>query len=353
MSRDGNGNFSLTAGNPVITGTTVSSATHNTTMSDIANALTTSIASDGQTTPTANLKMGGFKLTGLAAATVAGDAVRFEQAAMAGANSDITSLAGLTSPITGIGAGSKIQPITCTQASGALTFGLNPTALDFRSATLTTGVPNTRPVPSALSIVAPSGATLGAVTTVSAEIILLAIDNAGTVELAVINLSGGNDLSETGMISTTAISASSTAANVAYSTTARTGVPYRVVGAITAVNTAGAWGNPTLVQGYGGNALAAMSGLGYGQTWQDVKASRALTTTYYNTTGRPITISVATTNSISGTTRNLNINSANIAIASGAATDHVWFTAVVPPGASYFVSMSAGTQAITNWSELR
>lgn len=85
MSRNGSGIYVLPAGQPVVTGTTISSTTHNTLMSDLANALTTSIASDGQTAMSANLPMGGNKLTGLAAATVAGDAVRYEQAAMAGA----------------------------------------------------------------------------------------------------------------------------------------------------------------------------------------------------------------------------------------------------------------------------
>lgn len=66
MSRNGSGTYSLPSGNPVVTGTTIASATHNTTMSDVATALTDSIAKDGQTTPTANLPMGGFKHTGVA-----------------------------------------------------------------------------------------------------------------------------------------------------------------------------------------------------------------------------------------------------------------------------------------------
>lgn len=95
--RNGNGVYVLPTGQPVVTGTTISSSTFNTLTTDLANALTTSIASDGQTAMTANLPMGGNKLTGLAAATVAGDAVRFEQAAASGANSDITSLLALGS----------------------------------------------------------------------------------------------------------------------------------------------------------------------------------------------------------------------------------------------------------------
>lgn len=69
MARDGSGNYSLPAGNPVVTGTTVSSTTHNSTMTDIASALTASIAKDGQTTPSANLPMGGYKHTAVADGT--------------------------------------------------------------------------------------------------------------------------------------------------------------------------------------------------------------------------------------------------------------------------------------------
>jgi hypothetical protein len=79
MPRNGSGTYSLPAGNPVVTGTTISSTVQNNTTSDIATALTNSLAKDGQTTPTANLPMGGFKLTGLAAGSVAGDSVRYEQ----------------------------------------------------------------------------------------------------------------------------------------------------------------------------------------------------------------------------------------------------------------------------------
>lgn len=65
MPRNGSGNFSLTPGNPVISGTDISSSVHNTTMSDIASEITNSLAKDGQTVPTGNLPMGGFKHTGV------------------------------------------------------------------------------------------------------------------------------------------------------------------------------------------------------------------------------------------------------------------------------------------------
>jgi hypothetical protein len=79
MAFNGSGTYNLPAGNPVVTGTTISSSTTNTTNSDIATALTNCITRDGQSTPSANLPMNAKKLTGLAAGTSAGDSVRYEQ----------------------------------------------------------------------------------------------------------------------------------------------------------------------------------------------------------------------------------------------------------------------------------
>jgi hypothetical protein len=78
MAFNGSGVFTLAAGNPVVTGTTISSTWANNTLSDIATGLSTTITKDGQSTPTANIPMGGFKITGLGAATVNGDALRYE-----------------------------------------------------------------------------------------------------------------------------------------------------------------------------------------------------------------------------------------------------------------------------------
>jgi len=79
MAFNGSGTYNLPAGNPVVTGTTISSSTTNTTNSDIATALTNCITRDGQSTPSANLPMNAKKLTGLAAGTSSGDSVRYEQ----------------------------------------------------------------------------------------------------------------------------------------------------------------------------------------------------------------------------------------------------------------------------------
>lgn len=79
MSRNGSGTYSLPAGNPVVTGTSISSTWANTTLTDIATALTGSLAADGQTTATGALKMGSQKVTGMAAGSVSGDAVEYSQ----------------------------------------------------------------------------------------------------------------------------------------------------------------------------------------------------------------------------------------------------------------------------------
>lgn len=61
----------------------VSSSRTDTDTDDIANGLSNCVTRDGQSPPTANIPMGGFKLTGLAAGITAGDSVRFEQLANA------------------------------------------------------------------------------------------------------------------------------------------------------------------------------------------------------------------------------------------------------------------------------
>ena len=69
MARNGSGTYSLPAGNPVTTGTVISSTWANSTLNDLGSALTASLAYDGQTTPVANLPMGGYVHTNVGNAT--------------------------------------------------------------------------------------------------------------------------------------------------------------------------------------------------------------------------------------------------------------------------------------------
>ena len=79
MSRNGSGVYSLPAGNPVVTGTTIASTWANTTMNDLAAALTDSVAADGQTPMTGNLDLNTHKVVNLEAGSASGEAVEFAQ----------------------------------------------------------------------------------------------------------------------------------------------------------------------------------------------------------------------------------------------------------------------------------
>lgn len=80
MSYNGNGVFNInTAGQPVVAGTVISSTAFNALTADLANGLTNCITKDGQSTPTANIPLGGFRITNLGAAITATDAVQYKQ----------------------------------------------------------------------------------------------------------------------------------------------------------------------------------------------------------------------------------------------------------------------------------
>lgn len=80
MSYNGSGTFVInSAGQPVVTGTVISSTAFNALTADLATGLSTALTKDGQTTPTANLPMGTFKFTGLSAGSAATDSANIAQ----------------------------------------------------------------------------------------------------------------------------------------------------------------------------------------------------------------------------------------------------------------------------------
>ena len=244
----------------------------------------------------------------------------------------------------------QIQPVSASVGSNALTLTLNPTTLDFRSATLTDGTVNTRQVGAAISLVISSGSTLGTVNATAARIAILALDNAGTVELAAVNLAGGNNLDETTLISTTAeggIGAADSASTI-YSTTARTNVPFRVVGFVDITEaTAGTWATaPTLVQGAGGLSLTGIDG----QTVHVMTpgVDRAFNATYYNTTGKKLGLAVVGGYG-SGTTMTLVINGVTTCRGYASASAEALITYEIPVGASY--SITAALMTLNTWTE--
>jgi hypothetical protein len=86
MAFNGSGTYNLPTGNPVVTGTTISSSWANTTFTDVASALTNCVTRDGQSPATNNLPMGGYKLTGVGAPTTTGDALVW------GSNANVSGL---------------------------------------------------------------------------------------------------------------------------------------------------------------------------------------------------------------------------------------------------------------------
>lgn len=95
------GTFSLVAGNPVVTGTTISSTWANNTLSDIATGLSTAVLKDGTQTITANIPFGNFRLTAVGAGTSATDAANVNQLRN-GAGATLGAIAG-TNTITAVG----------------------------------------------------------------------------------------------------------------------------------------------------------------------------------------------------------------------------------------------------------
>lgn len=244
---------------------------------------------------------------------------------------------------------SDIQPIAASVGSSALTVMLNPTNLEFRSATLTSGTVNMRTVAAAISVVVPSTATLGTVNAVQALLAVLAIDNAGTVELAVVNLAGGFNISEAGLISTTTIGTGSDSASVAYSTTGRSNVPYRVVGFLESTQaTAGTWAtDPSTKQGAGGNSISAING---GRAWAVLGGARAASTTYYNTSRQDKDVSIVSAAAAS-VDFSLTIDSAVRSRGAYNGTNGVvTVCGTVPPGGSYSLTIGSGT--VASWNEL-
>lgn len=79
---------------PAVTLTVISSTHFNNVINDIASGLTNCLTKDGQSTPTANIKLGGFKLTGVGAPATTNDALTF------GTAGTMTTLTASTSVVT-------------------------------------------------------------------------------------------------------------------------------------------------------------------------------------------------------------------------------------------------------------
>lgn len=345
MPRNGSGTFTLVAGNPVVTGTTISSTVHNNTLNDIRDQITNSVAADGQTTMTNDLKLGTNKITGVSNATTRTDGLNLGQfqdgtALHAAASGTNTILLTLSPAITAYANGMKISFEGSGANTGAVTVNVNsvgakdllhvdgsalvaddistgryeiiydsssddffllspadsylrstsgqlsqisepqnlslaasvsgnhltievkgndgndpsasnPVYIPFRDETLTNGNYDLIAITSALSILIEDGETLGHTEGATEPIYVYALNNAGTVELAVITNPAGIDPKS--LQSTTALSAAADSQTILYSTTARTSDPVTRLGFLEvelddAVSGSGNWDTaPTLI----------------------------------------------------------------------------------------------------------
>jgi hypothetical protein len=90
-----------------------------------------------------------------------------------------------------------------------------------------------------------------------------------------------------------------------------------------------------------GTANAFNAGIGVNQTWTNLTGSRSANTTYTNSTGKPIQLSVRNTNQVT-----ITVNSLAIGFLSSAAGSTM--NAIIPNGGTY-----SYTGTIDSWFELR
>lgn len=178
----------------------------------------------------------------------------------------------------------------------------DPVIITFRGATLTNARFEPVKVISALTITIQNGSTLGTISGIENNIQVLFINNAGTVELAVVNNTGALQLNEFGLINTTALNSGSDSANVIYSTAARLNVAYRNVQYLTNTQaTAGVWNSaPTVIQPYINSPSWAGAAIYEGELTSSATSATIYTITNIPAWARRITI-IAESTSTNGT----------------------------------------------------
>lgn len=131
MSRDGNGNYTRVPGSGYPNGTTADGPEVDAEMDDIATALTQSLSKDGQTVPTANLPMGGYRHTNVDDAASRTDYARADQVQDC-ALSTLSSVSGAdtitaTAPLsmTAYVAGQEFSFVSAGANTGAVTLNIN------------------------------------------------------------------------------------------------------------------------------------------------------------------------------------------------------------------------------------
>lgn len=190
---------------------------------------------------------------GISTAKLADDSVTGAKLADNAVNADSgvvivgQSLLGNVSIATSVSA--SALTIALKTAAGADPTAASPVAISFRNSAAGTGTPVVRTVTAALSMVVSSGSTLGHVSATETPLYVYAIDNAGTVELAVSSTLFEERTRQTS--TTEGGGGAADSAIVLYSTTGRSNVAVRLLAILTSTQaTAGTWASlPTTASG--------------------------------------------------------------------------------------------------------
>lgn len=126
MAFNGSGTYVL-PGAALVDGQTVSATEHNTLRNDMATAFTTCVTRDGQSPATANIPMGGFKHTGLAAGSGSGDSVRYEQVGALALAQGVAALAGSSTQVFSVSPATASTMAIAGSQSLAENIVVNPT----------------------------------------------------------------------------------------------------------------------------------------------------------------------------------------------------------------------------------
>jgi hypothetical protein len=99
----------------------------------------------------------------------------------------------------------------------------------------------------------------------------------------------------------------------------------------------------------------SVGGIGDGQTWQDLTASRALSTTYTNSTGKPIMVSFFGSGATASVIYSVVVNSVtiNTVTATSSVFSGAGMSFIVPNSATYSITITTGAGALGVWAELR
>lgn len=410
MSFNGSGQFNLLYNwqNDAAQGLDISSSRMQGQDADIAAGLSLCITKDGQQTAAANLPMGGFRHTNVANAQYTTEYATVGQ----------IQTAGLT--LLGAGAGTASFPSITVSGSGGLTLG-NAVSPDVQPIKFGDG--SGWLLPFEVAAGANAGTVFATLSDQGALVLDGPLSSTGSVSGSSISSSGA--ISASGAISGASVTASGIATIKGAAATFRnlqyeTGTTLRWVIAATndaesgsnagsnlgiySYTDAGAllatplllnrasglatfsvrptWGggatpwdtanlgfasNAAVQAGASSTSMVSPAGLasamlgGNGQVWRNVTSSRAIGTSYTNSTGRPIMVSAALTSPTTieaaqagATVTGVSVGSVTCNESNGSAYQGINQTLsfIVPNGAAYSISAIAGVINIVSWAEL-